>query len=138
MCKFLSLAVLLLVLAVGSTHSWSQNSDMTYCSNHLSEVLSRICREFNSVIPHKRSGMLTTELDPLDPIQYVESEKESDSSAVETAYPYQFLFGGRLNGEGPLNSLAALHRRTREGIADRCCKSKCSFSILSEYCSVPQ
>ncbi|KAH8379451.1 hypothetical protein KR009_005078 [Drosophila setifemur] len=139
MCKIGSLSVLsMLLLAVTLTLSWTPatmaDRDHMLCSFRLADALSLICKEFNSVIPHKR-GMPATELDPLDPIQFVE-EKETDSNALDFSTALQSLFSGRFNGDGPMSSLAGVRRRTRQGIADRCCKSRCSYEVLSEYCSV--
>ncbi|XP_017091047.1 probable insulin-like peptide 2 [Drosophila bipectinata] len=138
MCKVLSLAVLLILAFVASVHSWSPTDNVMRCSFQLSEALSLICKEFNPIIPRgQKRGMPITEMDPLDPIQYVE-EKESDSSALDVPqYSFASLYSGRFNGDGPVNSLSALHRRTRQGIVDRCCRTKCSYSTLLEYCSVP-
>ncbi|KAH8259739.1 hypothetical protein KR026_009641 [Drosophila bipectinata] len=158
MCKVLSLAVLLILAFVASVHSWSPTDNVMRCSFQLSEALSLICKEFNPIIPRgQKRGMrkfffdcppvrmhsynptpsAITEMDPLDPIQYVE-EKESDSSALDVPqYSFASLYSGRFNGDGPVNSLSALHRRTRQGIVDRCCRTKCPYSTLLEYCSVP-
>ncbi|EDV39080.1 uncharacterized protein Dana_GF24678 [Drosophila ananassae] len=136
MCRVLSLTVLLILAFVANVHSWNPTDNVMRCSFQLSEALSLICKEFNPIIPRKRN-MPISEMDPLDPIQYVE-EKESDSSALDLPqYSFASLYSGRFNGDGPINSLSALHRRTRQGIVDRCCRTKCPYSVLSEYCSVP-
>ncbi|BFF98828.1 probable insulin-like peptide 2 [Drosophila madeirensis] len=144
MSKLVSISVILALLAVTLSFVVADNgmymrdqSNHVLCSYKLNEMLSMVCKEFNSVLPHKRGGGMSaaTELDPLDPIQYVE-EKEGSSADV-VPYP---LFGGRFYGsETAFSSLAAQSRRARarEGIADRCCRKACDVTVLAEYCSIP-
>ncbi|XP_017136943.1 probable insulin-like peptide 2 [Drosophila miranda] len=140
MSKIVSVSLVLVLLAVtlscgvaDSSMYMRDQSNHVLCSYKLNEMLSLVCKEFNSVLPHKRGMPAATELDPLDPIQYVE-DKEGTASDV---LPYP-LFGGRFyGGEEALSSLAAVRRRTRQGIADRCCRKPCDISVLTEYCSIP-
>ncbi|XP_022213778.2 probable insulin-like peptide 2 [Drosophila obscura] len=140
MSKIVSISVVLVLLAVtlssvvADSMYMRDQSNHVLCSYKLNEMLSMVCKEFNSVLPHKRGMPAATELDPLDPIQYVE-EKEGTPSDLSMLYP---LFGGRFyGGEDALSSLTAVRRRTRQGIADRCCRKPCDIAVLKEYCSIP-
>ncbi|XP_068149644.1 probable insulin-like peptide 2 [Drosophila tropicalis] len=123
--------------ASASSNAVLSNENVVLCSARLNEMMSMVCREFNSIIPGKRSSS-NIDIDPLDPLQFIE-EKESAGSSLSASssefLPYP-LNTGRYYQEG-FNSLAALRRRQRrEGIVDRCCKQSCPVSYLNEYCSI--
>ncbi|KAH8286383.1 hypothetical protein KR054_008197 [Drosophila jambulina] len=133
MCKAavsLTSVLLVLLLACNSSLAQTPYSDFRLCSEKLNDMMMMVCHEFNSIMPQKR-GMIASELDPLDPIQYVEAKEEAEQLTSP------LLRGRFYGGEVPaLNSLASIRRRTREGIVDRCCKHTCPYAVLMEYCSV--
>ncbi|KAH8375574.1 hypothetical protein KR200_006754 [Drosophila serrata] len=133
MCKAvvsISSVLLVLLLACNSSLAQLPYSDYRLCSEKLNDMMMMVCQEFNSIMPQKR-GMIASELDPLDPIQYVEAKEEVEQLTSP------LLRGRFYGGEVPvLNSLASIRRRTREGIVDRCCKHTCPYPVLMEYCSV--
>ncbi|KAH8242530.1 hypothetical protein KR032_011489 [Drosophila birchii] len=133
MCKaIVSLISVLLVvlLACNSSLAQMQYSDYRLCSEKLNEMMMMVCKEFNSMTTQKR-GMIASELDSLDPIQFVEANEQADQLISP------LLRGRFYGGEVPTrNSLASIRRRTREGIVDRCCRDTCGYGVLLEYCSV--
>ncbi|XP_017028590.1 probable insulin-like peptide 2 isoform X2 [Drosophila kikkawai] len=135
MCKaVVSLTSVLLVLLLACNSSLAQMpySDYRLCSEKLNDMMMMVCDEFNSIMPQKRGmSKFASELDPLDPIQYVEANEEPGQLTSP-------LLRGRFYGGevAALNSLASIRRRTREGIVDRCCKHTCPYAVLMEYCSV--
>lgn len=76
------------------------------------------------------------DLDPLDPIQYIEQKESSPNSAELLSYPYN---NARLRNlfrqENALSSLTATRRRTRGQIVDECCARPCQMDELMGYCA---
>ncbi|KAH8385823.1 hypothetical protein KR200_007671 [Drosophila serrata] len=126
MCRILSIISMLALLFLAQASAQYSYNAHTLCSDRLNDMLMMVCEEFNGITQQKR-GLIASDQDPLDPIQYVE---------VTESHP---LFRGRFHGgEGVLNSLGPIRRLTRQGIVDRCCKRPCDFSVVREYCSVPR
>ncbi|KAH8322943.1 probable insulin-like peptide 2 [Drosophila kikkawai] len=124
MCRILSIISMLAVLCLGCASAQYSYEKIRLCSDRLNDILMAVCEEFNGNTPQKR-GLIGSDQDPLDPIQYVENTE---------SHP---LFRGRFHGgDGALNSLAPIRRLTRQGIVDRCCKNSCHYSVVGEYCSV--
>ncbi|KAH8239930.1 hypothetical protein KR032_009409 [Drosophila birchii] len=145
MCRILSIFSMLAMVFLAQSSAQYAYNPHSLCSDRLNDMLSMVCQEFNGIqqkrgiskslqrlysYPSLQLESLITvagDLDPLDPVQYVE--------AMES----QPVFRGRFHGgDGALNSLAPIRRLTRQGIVDRCCRRSCSMDILMEYCSVPR
>eukprot|EP00099_Drosophila_melanogaster_P015199 NP_524012.1 Insulin-like peptide 2 [Drosophila melanogaster] len=127
------ISMVAVILLASSTVKLAQG---TLCSEKLNEVLSMVCEEYNPVIPHKRAMPgADSDLDALNPLQFVQEFEEEDNSISEPLR--SALFPGSYLG-GVLNSLAEVRRRTRQrqGIVERCCKKSCDMKALREYCSV--
>ncbi|EDV96028.1 probable insulin-like peptide 2 [Drosophila grimshawi] len=132
MCKSISLSVAFL-FALCVVASSSSSPSMRLCSVHLNDMLSKLCSAtgYNRII-HKRGSPLM-DMDPLDPIQYIE-EKEASSAEL---LPYR-LSNGRLRNifqDNGLSSLTSTRRRTRAGIVDECCRRSCQLEELTNYCA---
>ncbi|KAH8415698.1 hypothetical protein KR222_009928 [Zaprionus bogoriensis] len=138
MCKSVSVSLaILLALCVLATASMSMEKKRSqhYCSTSLNEILSQLCGDkgFNRMIQKRGSSLM--DLDPLDPIQYIEEKESPVNSAELLSYPMQ---GGRLRNlfqENAMSSLTATRRRTRQGIVDECCSRRCTFNELFNYCA---
>ncbi|XP_064540093.1 probable insulin-like peptide 2 [Drosophila montana] len=134
MCKSISVSLAFLfaicVLAAASSHG-----EMRLCSVRLNDMLSTLCdKGFNRLIPQKRNSRLM-DLDPLDPIQYIEEKEMPSSSAELLTYPMANSRLRNIYQENVLNSLTATRRRTREGIVDECCRRSCKLNELMAYCA---
>ncbi|XP_017040460.1 probable insulin-like peptide 2 [Drosophila ficusphila] len=125
MCKSLTIVSMLVVIFLAH----SAVAQYSLCSERLNDMLSIVCKQFNPVIPHKR-GMLDNDGDSLNPLQFVQ-ETESDDNSVSDMTPY-----GNYFRESVMSSMAAIRRRTRQGIVERCCKQPCKIDVVREYCSV--
>ncbi|KAM8709634.1 hypothetical protein ACLKA7_016446 [Drosophila subpalustris] len=128
-----SLAFLLALCVLATVES----SDPRFCSTRLNDMLSRLCTNgFNGMIT-KRSSSPLMDMDPLDPIQYIE-QKESPVNAdlSDLTYPLgNARFRNIFQQENALSSLTATRRRTRGQIVDECCARSCRISELMAYCA---
>ncbi|XP_055921756.1 bombyxin A-3 homolog [Eupeodes corollae] len=107
---------LCLVIIICITTKPSQG-DQTFCGRNLSDTLDLLCINGFGTKKTKKS---------IDPMVYSPEGSEVYETTFEfDEFPFLTMFQA--------NSLAKI-RRTREGIANECCKKPCSVEKLKLYC----